>query len=151
MGPKLEILNIIFDYFEHCVYTSLTSAAKNPHCQWYTEWASTHSPLNSSHKSLYFPSTVVNKRHNIATGTCFPDTLGIRVQTPALQMACNFADTQLRRSGYKLCIMCPEGEEPVRRWRASLSAVTLGVLQWTMSHQPQLWKSAWLVLSVHQA
>lgn len=54
--------------------------------------------------------------------------------------------TQWRRSGYKLCIMCPEGEEPARRWRASLSGVTLGALQWTMSHPPQLRRSPWQVL-----
>lgn len=85
-------------------------------------------------------------RHTIATCTCLPDTWGIRVQTPPLQMACNFADTQWRRSGYKLCIMCPEGEEPARRWRASLSGITLGALQWTMSHPPQLRRSPWQVL-----
>lgn len=102
-------------------------------------------PLSSSHKSLYFHFNVVHIRHTIATCTCFPDTWGIHVQTPMLQMACNFADTQWRRSGYKLCIMCPEGEEPVRRRQASLSGVTLGALQWTMSHQPQLRRSQWPV------
>lgn len=86
-------------------------------------------PLCTAPINLFtFTCNVMHVRRTIATRTCPPDTRGIRVPTPTLQMACNFADTQWRRTGYKLCIMCPEGEEPVRRRRASLSGVTLGAL-----------------------
>lgn len=136
--------------FNHGRHTSLTLVGGKMHwrCVTLTHWMGVISepPCIAPINLFTFPCNVMHIRHTIATCTCLPDTWGIRVQTPTLRMACNFADTQWRRSGYKLCIMCPEGEEPVRRRRASLSGVTLGALLRTMSHPPQLRRSPWPVL-----
>lgn len=82
---------------------------EKPHWQWHTEWVSSHSPVNSSHKSLYFHFNVVHIRNTIATRTCIPDTWGICVQTPMLQMACSFADTQWGGVATNCALCVPRG------------------------------------------